>query len=104
MNAFAAGTDALFEDPNISRNAIWRSGDAGEGTPVRVVLRTPDQIGTFGGGRFVATGRMLACRVTEIADLEPGDSFEMDGDIFIVQGEPVRDGEGLIWNAEVRPQ
>lgn len=104
MNAFATGMDALFEDPNISRNAVWRSGGAGEGTPVRVVLRTPDQIGTFGGGRFVATGRLLACRVAEISDLEAGDSFEIDGDTFIVQGEPMRDGEGLIWNAEVRPQ
>jgi len=104
MNAFAAGTDALFEDPNISRNALWRAGGAGEGTTVRVALQTPDQIGTFGGGRFVATGRLLACRVAEIADLEAGDSFEFDGETFIVQGEPMRDGEGLIWNAEVRPQ
>ena len=104
MNAVAAGIDALFEDPNIGRDAIWRPGGAGEGTAVRIVIRTPDRIGDFGGGRFVATGRLLDCRVAEIQQLEPGDSFEIDAETFIVHGEPLRDGEGLIWKAEVRPQ
>lgn len=104
MNAFAAGIDALFADPNIGRDAIWRSGGEGVGTAVRIVFRTPDQIGSFGGGRFVTTGRLLDCRTAEIAQLEPGDTFEIEEEIFIVQGEPLRDGEGLIWKAEVRPQ
>jgi hypothetical protein len=103
MNAFAAAVDALFGDPNLARDAIWRAGGSGDGTPVRVVLRTPDQVASFGAGRFVTTGRMLDVRTAEVPVLGPGDTFEIGTEIFAVQGEPLRDAEGLIWSAEVKP-
>jgi hypothetical protein len=103
MNAFAAAVDALFADPNLARDAIWRSGGGGDGAPVRVVLRAPDQVTNFGAGRFVTVGRMLDVRIADVPSLEAGDTFEIGAETFTVQGEPLRDAEGLIWTAEVRP-
>jgi len=103
MNAFAAAVDALFADPNLARDAIWRAGGSGDGTPVRVVLRTPDQVASFGAGRFVTTARMLDVRTADVPSLGAGDTFEIAAETFTVQGEPLRDAEGLIWSAEVKP-
>lgn len=103
MTVFAAAIDDLFADPNLARDAIWRVGGSGEGTPVRVVLRTPDQVTNFGAGRFVTTSRMLDVRTADVPSLDAGDTFEIGAETFTVQGEPLRDAEGLIWSAEVRP-
>ena len=104
MTAFAFAVGALFEDDNLAKDAIWRAGGAGAGISVRVIVQSPERIADLGGGRFVATGRLLDCRTDEIADLETGDTFEINGETLIVQGEPLHDAEALIWKAEVRPQ
>ncbi len=33
----------------------------------------------------------------------PGDRIEIDGDAFLIQGEPVRDRERLVWTVDLRP-
>lgn len=104
MTAFAAAIDTLFADPNISREAIWRAGGVGAGISVRIVWRAPDTVTNFGSGRFLSAARFLDVRLAEIPALESGDPFEIDGDLYIVQGDPLRDGERLIWQAEVRPE
>jgi hypothetical protein len=102
MTVFAAAVDALFADPNIGRDAIWRAGGAGAGVGVRVVFRAPDAITNFDGGRFVATGRFIDVQVSEVATLQPGDTFEINSTVYVVQGEPLADDDKLIWSAEVR--
>jgi len=42
-------------------------------------------------------------RVTEVAAPRPGDRLVLDGETFVVQGEPVRDRERLVWTLDVRP-
>ena len=39
----------------------------------------------------------------EVANPRPGDRIVVDGEAFVVQGEPVRDRERLVWTLEVRP-
>jgi hypothetical protein len=102
MPVFAAAVDALFTDPNIGRDAIWRAAGAGAGVGVRVVFRAPDAISNFGGGRFVAASRFIDVRLSEVPILQPGDTFEINSTVFVVQGEPLTDGDNLIWSAEVR--
>lgn len=104
MTAFAAAIDVLFADPNIGRDAIWRAGGGGAGIGVRIVFRAPDAIANFGNGRFVTQSRFLDVRISEIATLEAGDTFEIGAAIYVVEGDPLRDDDGLIWQAEVRPQ
>ena len=42
-------------------------------------------------------------RVAEVAKPRPGDRVEIDGDAFLILGEPVRDRERLVWTLDLRP-
>lgn len=102
MNAFAASIDAIFRDPNMAVDALWRAGGAGAGVPVRVIRRAPDRIANWGEGRFVTDTIFFDVRVSDVPALQPGDTFEIEGELFEVRSEPVRDRERLCSAAEVR--
>jgi hypothetical protein len=44
----------------------------------------------------------LDVRVAEVASPRPGDRIVLDSETFVIQGEPVRDRERLVWTLEVR--
>lgn len=102
MTAFAAVVDALFADPNIGREAIYTS-DGGAPVLVRIVSRQADAITDFGDARLWSETKRLDLRVAEVAHPRPGDRLEIDGDAFLIQGEPVRDREQLVWTVDLRP-
>ena len=102
MSIFAQAVDALFTDLNIGRDATWRAGGSGAGVNVRVVFRAPDTVASYGGGRFVAQSRFIDVRTSEVATMAISDTFEIGGNTYIVQGEPMRDDCNLVWSAEVR--
>ena len=103
MTAFAGLVDRLFADPNLGRDATYEPAD-GEPVPVRVVARRADAVTEFGGARLWSETTRLDVRVAEVADPRPGDRIVVDGEAFVVQGEPVRDRERLVWTLEVRPE
>ncbi|MCX8016742.1 MAG: hypothetical protein N2690_02390 [Rhodocyclaceae bacterium] len=102
MSVFAEAIDDLFADPNLARDALWRAGGTGVAVPVRIVLRQPDRIGSFGETRLLAATTVVEVRTAEVTMLVEGDAFEIDGETFVVQGEPVRDSGRLVWTAELR--
>lgn len=102
MNAFAAGIDAIFRDPNMAKDALYRAAGGGAGVPVRVIFRAPDRIANWNEGRFVTDTIFIDVRVSDVPELAPGDTFEIGGELFEVRSEPVRDRERLCWAAEVR--
>jgi len=102
MTAFAAAIAALFRDRNMAVDALYRAGGGGDGVPVRVITRAPDRIGNFGEGRFVVEAILIDVRISDVALLERGDTFEIAGEIYEVRSDPVRDSERLIWAAEAR--
>jgi len=102
MSAFAAVVDALFADPNIGREAIYTS-DAGAPMLVRVVSRQADAISDFGDARLWSETTRIDLRVAEVPAPRPGDRIEIDGEAFLIQGEPVRDRERLVWTVDLRP-
>ena len=101
MTAFAAIVDALFSDPNIGREAVYIA-DGGAPVLVRVVSRQADSITDFGDARLWSETTRIDLRVAEVAKPCPGDRVEIDGDAFLIQGEPVRDRERLVWTVELR--
>ena len=103
MTAFAGLVDRLFADPNLGRDATWEPAE-GEPVSVRVVARRADAVTEFGGARLWSETTRLDLRVAEVADPRPGDRIVLDGEAFVVQGEPVRDRERLVWTLEVRPE
>jgi hypothetical protein len=103
MSAFANAVDALFADPNIATDAVWRTGGADPGMPVRVIVRQPDRIGNFGETRIAATTLVIDVRVSEVAAPAEGDTIEMNGAVSVIQGAPMRDAGRLIWTLDTRP-
>lgn len=101
MNAFAAALDAIFEDPNMAVDA-WHRGGEGEFTPVRIVVRMPDEIGAFNEGRFVTDSILIEVRTRDLPALAAGDEFQVAAEVFEVRGEPRRDAHRLVWRCEAR--
>ena len=103
MTAFAAATDVLFADPHLARDAFYRPAGAGDGIPVRVMLRRPDRIESFGETRLASSTTMLDLRSSKVAEPEAGDTLDLDGRTVVVQGTPLLDAEGLVWTLDTRP-
>lgn len=100
---FSAAIDALFADPNLASNALYRAGGGDPGIPVRVILRRPDRVVEFGETRIVAETIVFDVRVSQIAVPRADDTIEADGTVYTIQGEPIRDPERLLWTIEARP-
>jgi hypothetical protein len=102
MAAFAGLVDRLFADPNLAADAVFEAAGA-EPVAVRVIARRADAVTEFGGGRLWSETTRLDLRVAEVAEPRPGDRIVVFGEAFVVQGEPVRDRERLVWTIDVRP-
>ncbi|MDP1668696.1 head-tail joining protein [Phaeovulum sp.] len=100
--AFESALEVLFADTNVGRDAVYI---AEGGTPVlvRVVARRADAISDFGDARLWSETTRIDLRVAEVSAPRPGDRIEIDGEAFLVQGEPLRDRERLIWTLDLRP-
>ncbi len=102
MPAFTVAIDELFADPNIATEAIYTPA-GGDPVPVRVIAKRPDEIVGFGDTRIHAATAVFDVRVPEFPAPAEGDTLEVDGQTFLVQGTPVKDREGLIWTLDTRP-
>ena len=102
MSAFSAALDALFADDNIAREAVY-TPEGGPTVSIRVVIRRADDVSSFGDARIWSETTRVDLRVAEVSAPRPGDRIEIDGDAFLIQGEPVRDRERLVWTVDLRP-
>ena len=100
-DAVISALAALFADPNVGRDAVYIA-DGGTPVPVRVVARRADAISDFGDARLWSDTTRIDLRVAEVPDPRPGDRIEIDGEAFLIQGEPVRDRERLVWTVDLR--
>jgi hypothetical protein len=102
MTAFAVALDALFGDPNIGRDAVY-TADGVAPVPLRIVARRADAVTDFGDARLWSETNRIDLRVAEVSNPRPGHRIEIDGEAFLIQGEPVRDRERLVWTVDLRP-
>lgn len=102
MTALDAAVGALFADPNIGRDAIY-TADGGAPVVVRVIARRADALTSFGDARLWSETTRIDLRVAEVPNPRPGDRIEIGGEAFLIQGEPVRDRERLVWTVDLRP-
>jgi hypothetical protein len=102
MSAFATAVDLLFADPNLAAEAIWQPAD-GEPFPVRVIARRADEVIGFGEAQLWSEAAKFDVRVAEVPSPHPGDRLLVGAETYLVQGEPVRDRERLIWTLNTRP-
>jgi len=102
MSVFAAAIDNLFADPNIARDATYVA-DGGAPVLIRVVTRRADEVTGYGDARLWSETTRIDLRVAEVPQPRPGDRIELGDEAFLIQGEPVRDRERLIWTVDLRP-
>jgi hypothetical protein len=102
MSAVATALDALFTDGNIGGDAVY-TPEGGAPVLIRVVTRRTDEVTSFGEARIWSDTTRIDLRVAEVPALRPGDRIEIDGEAFLIQGEPVRDRERLVWTVDLRP-
>ena len=101
---FAAAAAAAVDDcfRHLGRDAVY-TADGGEPVTVRVIAKRPDEIVGFDETRIHAATTLFDVRVSEIAEPQPGDRLSVDGEDYLVQGEPVADTERLVWTLEACP-
>lgn len=102
MTAFADALGLLFSDPNISVE-VWHRNAVGQFTRARGILRRPDEITEFGSARLLSDTTRIDVRVVDIPDPRPQEQILIGEETFLIQGEPRRDRERLIWTIELAP-
>lgn len=102
MSAFSSALDRLFGDPNLADTAIYEPA-GGAAFTVRVTARRADAIASFGEARLWSETTRFDVRVADVPEPRPGDRLLLDDEAFVVQGEPARDRERLVWTLDTRP-
>ena len=100
---FAEALNDLFADPHLGTDAVWRAAGIGAGIPVRVIVRQSDRIAEFGAARIAAATNICEIRKSEAPTLAEGDTLEIEGAVYIIQGEPMLDTTRLVWTVEAHP-
>ena len=102
MSVFIAAIDNVFCDPSIARDAVYIA-DGGTPVLVRVVMRRADELTDFGAARVWSETTRVDLRVSEAPNPRPGERIEINSEAFVIQGEPARDRERLVWTLDLRP-
>ncbi|WP_136646444.1 hypothetical protein [Tabrizicola sp. YIM 78059] len=103
MFAFAAAMDRIFTQADMAAPALWISATTSEERPIRIIRRAPDRVNDFGACRFVSDTTVVDVRVADLPTPRPGDVIVIGADSHVIQGEPLRDRERLIWTLDLRP-
>ena len=96
IDAFACVLDALFADPNISEDALWKAGGTGAGVAVRIIRKSPDRMAEFGDSRAVLPTVGIDIRRSQAATITEGDLILIGPETYRIIGEPMGDALGLV--------
>jgi hypothetical protein len=100
MMAFPGAVEATFAAFGI--DALYTPA-GGDPIPVRVIARRPDTIVGFGETRVHAETATFELRAGELANPRPDDQLIVDGQTFVIQGEPERrDPDRLVWMLDAK--
>lgn len=103
MTAFHLGLAVLFANADLAKPATYYAGGVGAGVPIRVVVKSPDEIHEYGAARILVDTVVADILVSAVAGLSEGDHVEFGAVRYAVQGAPRRDALRLIWTAELVP-
>lgn len=100
MSAFTSAIDALFADPNIGEDALWKAGGVGAGLAVRIIRKSPDRMAEFGDSRAVLPIVSIDIRRSQAATITEGDLILIGAETYRIIGEPMGDALGLVTACE----
>ena len=102
MTAFADALGVLFLDNNLSVE-VWHRDGGGQFIRARGIMRRPDEITEFGSARLLSDTTRIDIRVADIPNPRPQEQILIGEETFLIQGEPRRDCERLVWTIELAP-
>ena len=85
--------DSLFN--RLGRAATYKNNS------VRLILSEPDEITEVGFVNAHSGTHRAKIRISDAPDLKVGDKIGMDGKIYVVRSEPVKDIHNLIWSCDL---
>ena len=88
--------DAVFADPNICEDALWKAGGGGAGVAVRIIRKSPDRMAEFGDRRAVLPTVGIDIRRSQEATITEGDLILIGAETYRIIGEPLGDALGLV--------
>lgn len=100
IDAFASAIDALFADPNIGEDALWKAGGVGAGIAVRIIRKSPDRMAEFGESRAILPTVGIDIRRSQAATINEGDLIQIGAETYRIIGEPMGDALGLVSTCE----
>jgi hypothetical protein len=101
--SFADMIDQLFADPLLGADASFQTG-ASAPYPIRLMVKQPDEVLTFGGGQIHTSQTLFDVRAWEVPVPQEGDKIVHKGVTYIIQSEPKADRERLVWRLDVRAE
>lgn len=104
MLAFSIAVDAIFADPNMAVDAIYRPRFGGADIPCRVILTKPDAVTDYGATSIVSGTLRVDIRASDVAKPEDGARIVMGAETVVIHGEPIRDRLGLVWQCGTIPE
>ena len=102
MTAFSMAIDLLFADPNLAQEA-WHRDSEGQFSLIHIITKRNDDVTAYGVTRLVSDTMRFDVRVGELANPQPDEQILLGDETFLIQGEPIRDRERLIWTIEATP-
>lgn len=103
MSAFAGAVRTMFRDGNMSAPAIWYPRGGAPAVALRIMTKSPDQLVGFGQGQFATATLVADVMVADAPGIGIGDRLVIGGQGFVVQAEPMRDRERLVYSLDLRP-
>jgi hypothetical protein len=94
---------SFFDTEEWASSAVYRAGGTGDPVTVSVVPDLGTRRGDFQDVDVVQDGGTFRLRKSEVSAPGNGDTLELDGVTYTVQGEPELDIHGLIWLVQARP-
>ncbi|MCS0501383.1 head-tail joining protein [Ancylobacter mangrovi] len=107
MNIASQAVDAVFAAFGRT-GAEHRPGGQGVGTPVRIILRRPDDIVGFGETQLRMPTMIVEVRSGDCPVVADGDTFTLPDPatgldrVYTVEGAPKRDPDRLVWTCGCR--
>ena len=101
MTAFSAAMRAIFRDPHMAADAVYRAGGTAPPITTRIIRRTPDEVASFGSSRIITETLLIDVLVADLADVASGDTFTVDDIVWTVSAAPRRDRDRLVWRIEL---
>lgn len=92
------GLQQLFRDvfACLGVAALWRH--RGQETPVRLLLRQPEQWASAGEGTILASQLDAEVGLLEVPEISVGDTFVVQDHRYRVFQEPLKDPSGTVWH------